>query len=340
METEFLHAGTLAIQRQQCHQRLVTIQEAAEKEEKIAINASPNDPPSGFEPMGSDVMAFAKYQDDTLAVLEDKLTTADQPERMALALYLFDRWTTLKDKAAFTSSGQEGHIHIKFHEPAFSNDMRRGNEKQTASVLRTKSGGSRNAVGIEVEGDMGSDETPVDNRSSARSPAKNLRRHTMAGILRSSPERVDVLDGGSSSEEEVLRRDDRPEKTKKKMKIGVKWRRGNSSAWRDFYDEKLVDFSVKDAKLNITRASFRRDDTWTEFKPNSASSAKISDRTLTYLRYPFDDFQRDTGMRTYDSYDSEGNGIGPARIVYERILKVHLPLVFVGLPFICASQDG
>jgi hypothetical protein len=52
---------------------------------------------------------------------------------------------------------------------------------------------------------------------------------------------------------------------------------------------------VPDAKLNITRASFRRDDTWTEFKPNSASSAKISDRALTYLRYPFDDFQRDTG---------------------------------------------
>lgn len=178
----------------------------------------------------------------------------------------------MKDKAAFTSSGQEGHIHIKFHEPAFFSDMRRGNEKQTASVLQTKSDGSRNAVGIEVEDEdraafakvrcnmelparsspslsispkpteaskhndiwhrsgMVSDETRVDNRSSARSPAKNLRRHTMAGIVRSSPERVDILDGGSPSEEEVLRRDGRREKTKKKMKIGVKWRRGNSSA--------------------------------------------------------------------------------------------------------------
>jgi hypothetical protein len=69
---------------------------------------------------------------------------------------------------------------------------------------------------------MRSDETVVDDRASAHSPAKNLRRHTMAGVLRSSSERMNGLDGGSSSEEEVVRRDDRSEKPKKKIKIGVK----------------------------------------------------------------------------------------------------------------------
>jgi hypothetical protein len=101
--------------------------------------------------MDSDVMTLLKYQDDTIAVADDGLTTADQPECLALAMYLFDRWTMLKDKRAFTLTGKDGYIDIKFHQRAFSNDMRGEAEKQTANALRTKSDVSHHAVGVEVE---------------------------------------------------------------------------------------------------------------------------------------------------------------------------------------------
>jgi hypothetical protein len=57
----------------------------------------------------------------------------------------------LKDKRAFTLTGKDGYIDIKFHQRAFSNDMRGEAEKQTANALRTKSDVSHHAVGVEVE---------------------------------------------------------------------------------------------------------------------------------------------------------------------------------------------
>ena len=123
-----------------------------------------------------------------------------------------------------------------------------------------------------------------------------------------------------------------------KPKYGIKWRRGRGPVkgsvspgptsdhpgrWREFEDEKLVDFDVSNASLNITENDFKGLDKWTEVK---VSHGKISWEALDHMCYPF--YEYDRYVKTVQPRDSEGNATGPSYDVFEVVYHIDLPLLF------------
>lgn len=152
--------------------------------------------------------------------------------------------------------------------------------------------------------------------SDTSSRAKSVASESAATSYRS-----DVKPTRKDSE---LNCEDPPRTERQTSKLGVEWRRGNKYAWRDFKDEKLVDFKVNGSTININQSSFRGDDTWTEFK-----RTRICSGALRHLQYPYSKAQRDTGQRRYEKYDSDGNGIGKGEPIYEDIWEIRMPLAYV-----------
>ena len=61
IDLEKTHLGTLLIQRYRKMQQMPDLADAAEKEEKAMVDASPSGPPEGFVPVATRTLAFVKY---------------------------------------------------------------------------------------------------------------------------------------------------------------------------------------------------------------------------------------------------------------------------------------
>jgi hypothetical protein len=115
-------------------------------------------------------------------------------------------------------------------------------------------------------------------------------------------------------------------KSNKSGKLGVRWRRGNDHAWREFKDEKLRSFNVNKVVLNVNQSHFQGDDTWTEFV--KTHRVTVTSSALTSNGYRFYEYSR-YSHTTYESYDENGVGQGDPIHHYDQVIRVRLPLVYV-----------
>lgn len=348
VQTEMLHAVVLNKQRHQAVDLLTDLQAAAEREDKNAINAAPMDPPEGFVPVGDVCSALVKYHDQALVRIDRLMSAPENVDDMALVVYMLDQWTIVRyvhdgsvppqGQPESTISEYESQTPNPSHVPSVkggrnSHDIPRS--AQTSGSAKT--GKYKYAY---VEDDFSEAEnTPakshvdsgrveeISDEEQAVAP-RSLRRATTSGTdiqvsrKQLSTQRRKTIAADVSS---LLKKPNND-------KLRITWRRGNDHAWREFTNQKLMRFDVDNVVLNVNKTHFGGDDTWTEFK--TTDRVTITAAALKSHGYPFYEYQR-YSYSYYNSYDENGQGVGDPIHVYDPVIRVKLPLVYVcvSLPF-------
>lgn len=357
IQTEMLQAVVLNKQRHQAIDHLADLQAAAEQEDKNAINAAPCDPPEGFVPVGDVSSALVKYHDQALVRVDRLMSAPENVDHMALVVYMLHQWTIVRyvnDKSvpqrnqpeSANSEGKGETPDFSYEPSAKDGKSSHDSSKPTHKASREKTGNYKYAY---VEDEFSEPENtarqrhspesfaelPIDSarveeipdEDQASTPPRPRRRATTSGMDVQAPRQQ-----LSAHRRKTITADINSllKKPPNNGKIGIKWRRGNDHAWREFKDQKLKRFNVDNVLLNVNKTHFRGDDTWTEFTKTDKVTVTIS--SLRSNKYPFYEYER-YSHSYYKSYDSEGHGIGPPIHVYDSVIRVELPLVYVCVSF-------
>lgn len=345
VQTEMLHAVVLNKQRHQAVDLLADLQAAAEREDKNAINAAPMDPPEGFVPVGDVCSALVKYHDQALARIDRLMSTPENVDDMALVVYMLDQWTIVRyvhdgsippqGQPESASSECESQTPKPSHVPSVNRGRNSYDIPRSAQIPGSaKTGKYKYAY---VEDDFSEEEdTPakshvdsgrveeISDEEQAVAP-RPLRRATTSGTdiqvsrKQLSTQRRKTIAADVADVSSLLKKPNND-------KLRITWRRGNDHAWREFTNQKLKRFDVDNVVLNVNKTHFGGDDTWTEFK--TTDRVTITAAALKSNGYPFYEYQR-YSHSYYNSYDENGQGVGDPIHVYDPVIRVKLPLVYV-----------
>ena len=358
-------------------QQMPDLEDAAEKEEKAMVDASPSGPPEGFVPVATRSLALIKYEGDPLAAIDAAQSEADDQGAQAIVLHDPKQWPNyiigevtiaLSDSASSDDSYYErtaqGMYDVKGDDGSVASTQnthrKHSRDADSRPTDRTKTllDGGQVAVRelsveeFDLERPRGSTGGLRRTRTYDSRREDEIEKQGVGGTRRDRTNSFDGLSRASTSVERwpddnssrSLRREDdenqqvAPQMNSQKRKYGIVWRRGrgpvksstsigpnanNPARWRQFVDEKLVDFDVSNATLNVTENDFRSSDRWSEI---TVSSGKISSAALNHMGYPFHKYER--YVRTEQPKDSEGNATGPAYDVFEDVFHIELPLLF------------
>lgn len=358
-------------------QQMPDLEDAAEKEEKAMVDASPSGPPEGFVPVSTRTLALVKYEGDPLAAIDAAQGAADDQDAQAVVLHDPTQWPNyiisevtiaLSDPAStddrYHEAASKGRYHVKGDEDfvAATQQMYRKQTMASNSPPKNRAKTTPDDGQVTVR-EVSNEENEVQRPRGSTGGLRRTRTYDsrreseidiedVGGTGRDRTNSFDGLSRASTSVERwpednsprSLRREDDetqqvgPHMNTQKRKYGIVWRRGrgpvkgshsigptanNPARWRQFVDEKLVDFDVSNATLNVTEKDFKGSDRWSEI---IVSSGKISSAALDHLGYPFYIYQR--YVRTEQPKDSDGNATGPAYDVYEDVYHIELPLLF------------
>jgi len=323
--------------------------DAAEREEKSAIEASPCDPPEGFAPVDS---ALPKYEDNPFDAIDTAIEHSSYPNPNTLFLHQPDMLDTLI-----------GQLTVALRAPRNSRDSLRHSEPEALSS-DSREGGRETTV-FEAVGNDGEENCSYEGaikNDKRKQPVARNRRATIEFDSQESIEYSTVADGllsnssrryggRQTSEPFTSPYQDRPLSNRSiglaaeptslssasftepgraiQEALGITWRRGrgdpedDSSVWREFLDETLIDFKVYDVAFNITRKDFKGLDEWTEIPKESG---RVSSDALGLFRYPFREYERFS--HTKYQYDSEFEPRGDGVLIFERVFHIEMPLLF------------